>query len=167
MFGSNHRYRNGKTTHLGWCLVILMVVFAISASAAPKAASKKNKEKAATIALGMVTGPETGTYIQIGQDIAKITKPEGLNIDVKSSDGSIANIRRIQSKENAAVGIFQSDVLGFLKRSKNPDTAKIASSLRMILPLYKEEVHVLARKDIFTIVFRDFAGHITTSPKDR
>jgi uncharacterized protein len=161
MFGSkndmNCRQRAHKSARWAGCLAVLMVVFAISASAAPKASPKKSKEKTpAPMVLGMVTGPETGTYIEIGQDIAKTMKPEGVTVDVKSSDGSIANIRRIQSKENAAIGIVQSDVLGFLKRSKNPDTAKIASSLRMVLPLYKEEVHVLARKDIRR--FEDLKG---------
>src|SRR6185295_15596249 len=65
-------------------------------------------------------------------------------------------IKRINSSENAALGIVQSDVLGFLSRSKNPDSMKMASNLRMIFPFYNEEVHVLARKNIKT--FADLAG---------
>jgi TRAP transporter TAXI family solute receptor len=112
---------------------------------------------AAEAALGMVTGPESGTYIAIGQDIARVAEAEGEAVQVKSSNGSIDNIRRIaESGENAAIGIVQSDVLGFLRRSKNPRSRQIAERLRMIFPFYSEEVHVLAGGKIKS--FEDLAG---------
>jgi TRAP transporter TAXI family solute receptor len=106
--------------------------------------------------IGMVTGSKTGTYIQIGQDIAGIAATKGLPIEVKESKGSIENIRRISSSENASLGIVQSDVLGYLRRSKNADFARLAGSLKLVYPFYKEEVHILARKDIRS--FADLAG---------
>jgi TRAP-type uncharacterized transport system substrate-binding protein len=42
--------------------------------------------------IGMVTGTATGTYIQFGQDIAKVARSVGLDILVKESEGSIDNI---------------------------------------------------------------------------
>jgi uncharacterized protein len=98
--------------------------------------------------LGIVTGPKTGTYYAFGKDIAAAAAKADLTIDVKPSEGSIDNIKRINSNENAALGIVQSDVLGFLARSKNPDSIRMANNLRMIFPFYNEEVHVLARKSI-------------------
>ncbi len=98
--------------------------------------------------LGIVTGPKTGTYYAFGKDIEQVAARAGITIDVKSSEGSIDNIKRINSAENAALGIVQSDVLGFLSRSKNPGSMRMAGNLRMVFPLYNEEVHVLARKDI-------------------
>jgi uncharacterized protein len=98
--------------------------------------------------IGMVTGSSTGTYIQFGQDIAKVAQSAGVDILVKESEGSIDNIRRLVSTENAALGIVQSDVLGFLGRSTDPQVRRIASRLRLIFPFYKEEVHLLARTDI-------------------
>src|SRR5690606_26851254 len=71
--------------------------------------------------MGIVTGPKTGTYYAFGSDIARLAGKSNLTIEVKESEGSIDNIRRINSAENAALGIVQSDVLGFLARSKNPD----------------------------------------------
>jgi TRAP transporter TAXI family solute receptor len=96
--------------------------------------------------IGMVTGSTTGTYFRFGNDIAQKAKEVGLNILVKESQGSIDNIKRLSSKENAAFAIVQSDVLGFLKR--NPEMADVASRLRLIFPFYKEEVHLLANKSI-------------------
>lgn len=98
--------------------------------------------------MGLVTGPKTGTYYTFGKDIERVAAEDGVTVDVKSSEGSIENIKRINSTENAALGIVQSDVLGFLSRSENPDSMRMASNLRMIYPFYNEEVHVLARKYI-------------------
>lgn len=102
-------------------------------------------------AIGMVTGSQTGTYIRIGKDIAEVASQYDLEILVKKSDGSLHNIKRMASKENAAFGIVQSDVLGFLMRSDSPSAKKTAKRLRMVFPLYNEEVHLFARKDITSL----------------
>jgi TRAP transporter TAXI family solute receptor len=101
--------------------------------------------------IGMVTGSKTGTYIQFGNDIAGIAKTVGLDIVVKDSQGSIDNIKRINSKENATFGIVQSDVLGFLSRSENAEMRQLAGRLRLIFPFYNEEVHLLANKSITSL----------------
>ena len=98
--------------------------------------------------IGMVTGSQTGTYIKFGNDIAGVAKTVGLDILVKDSQGSIDNIKRINSKENATFGIVQSDVLGFLSRSESPEMRQVASRLRLIFPFYNEEVHLFANKAV-------------------
>jgi uncharacterized protein len=98
--------------------------------------------------IGMVTGSTTGTYFQFGQDIAKVAPTAGLEILVKESEGSTDNIRRLVSRENAALSIVQSDVLGFLRRSEDPQVRRISERLRLVFPFYNEEVHLLARKEI-------------------
>lgn len=98
--------------------------------------------------IGLVTGSKTGTYFQFGNDIANAARGAGLDILVKESAGSVDNIKRLNSSENAALGIVQSDVLGFLSRSEDPETRRIADHLRLIFPFYNEEVHLFARKDI-------------------
>ena len=106
--------------------------------------------------IGMVTGSKAGTYIQFGQDIAKVAREAGLEIAVKESEGSLDNIRRLVSHENAALGIVQSDVLGFLARSADPHVRQMAARLRLIFHFYNEEVHLFARKQIRR--FADLAG---------
>ena len=66
--------------------------------------------------IGIVSGPKTGTYYAIAKDISQVAGKAGVSVDVKTSEGSIDNIKRINSSENAALGIVQSDVLGFLSR---------------------------------------------------
>jgi TRAP transporter TAXI family solute receptor len=106
--------------------------------------------------IGMVTGSKTGTYFQFGQNIATVAQGAELDIQVKESEGSIDNIRRLVSAENAALGIVQADVLGFLSRSDDWQVRRIASRLRLIFPFYNEEVHVFARQSIRR--FEDLAG---------
>lgn len=106
--------------------------------------------------IGMVTGSETGTYIQFGKNIAEIAKDVGLHINVKTSKGSLDNIRRLASTENAAFAIVQSDVLGYLKRSQDAKSKSDAKKLRLIFPFYNEEVHLFARKEIKQ--FQDLEG---------
>jgi len=106
--------------------------------------------------VGMVTGSKTGTYYQFGNDIAEVTKPKGVDILVKDSKGSIDNIKRLNSRENAAFGIVQSDVLGFLERSESTEMQAVAKKLRLIFPFYNEEVHLFANKSIQT--FEDLQG---------
>jgi TRAP transporter TAXI family solute receptor len=105
-------------------------------------------EQAQAEGLGMVTGSKTGTYIRFGRDIAKVARDQHVDIVVKESEGSLANIRRMMSKENAALGIVQSDVLGLLKTSSDANMRSISSRLRLVFPFYNEEVHLFARKDI-------------------
>ena len=131
--------------------VALTLFICMPASAVPHTKVRHNKP-VATKPLGMVTGPVTGTYIQIGRDIAGLAKLGGIPIEVKPSLGSIDNIRRMSTRsENAGLGLVQSDVLGFLKRSQSPESQLIASKLRMIAPFYAEEVHLLTRADIHNV----------------
>lgn len=130
--------------------MLRMLGYALAALLSLSAASR------ADALIGIVTGPKTGTYYTFGKDISAVAAKAGITLEVKSSEGSIDNIKRINSKEAAALGIVQSDVLGFLSRSKNPDSMKMAGNLRMIFPFYNEEVHVLARKSIKS--FMDLSG---------
>jgi len=101
--------------------------------------------------IGMVTGSKIGTYIQFGQDIAKISQQYGIKVLPKESKGSLDNIIRMSSLENAAFAIVQSDVLAYLSKSSNPKFRHYAKRLRLIYPFYNEEVHLFARKNIHTI----------------
>jgi TRAP transporter TAXI family solute receptor len=106
--------------------------------------------------IGMVTGSKIGTYFRFGNDIARLAKTVGLNIEVKESKGSVNNIERMTSRENAAFGIVQSDVLGWLSRSSDPEKRRLADRMRLIFPFYNEEVHLFANKRIQSV--KDLEG---------
>lgn len=101
--------------------------------------------------IGMPTGSTGGTYYPMGSDIAKLAARKGLRIQVKSSLGSLANIRRMSSSENAGISIVQSDVIEFLSNTPSRINKSVLKDLRLIFPLYNEEVHLLAKGGIKTI----------------
>ncbi|GBC63059.1 C4-dicarboxylate ABC transporter substrate-bindi ng protein [Desulfonema ishimotonii] len=109
------------------------------------------------MSMGMVTGSRNGTYFQFGKEIAEEAKKAGLDIVVKESRGSLDNILRLDSSENAAFAIVQSDVFGFLKRSSHKtEIKKTLDNLSVIFPFYNEEVHLFAKKEIKR--FEDLEG---------
>ncbi len=103
-------------------------------------------------ALGLVTGSKAGTYYLIGQDIKDAAAKEDVAIELRESGGSVDNLQKMATTgENAALGIVQSDVLSFLMRSDKPNSKEIVRKLRLVMPLFKEEVHLMARSEIATI----------------
>jgi TRAP transporter TAXI family solute receptor len=105
--------------------------------------------------ISLFTGSTKGTYFQFGRDIARIAKPAGVKVFVRESKGSIDNIRQL-SKGDGALGIVQSDVMGFLSRSREPEMQRFSRRLRFVFPFYQEEVHLLAAKSIQS--FGDLSG---------
>ena len=98
----------------------------------------------------IVTGGPSGTYIQIGRDIAKIGAECGRNLTVQESAGSLENILAVRDRPLTQLGIAQSDVLEYVRtfQADDPVLARAAKGVRIMFPLYDEEVHVLARSDI-------------------
>lgn len=122
-------------------LALLISLLSLSALQAQEAPASRE-------GLGMITGPETGTLMRFGLDIASLARQANLDIIVKPSQGPLDNIRRMLSFENAALGIVQSDVLSFLSRSNAPERHHVANLLRLVFPLHNEEIHLFASRTI-------------------
>ena len=99
----------------------------------------------------IVTASKTGTYIQIGRDLAKIVaEPAGIELEVLESKGSAENVRRMRFEPDVKLALVQSDVFqAFLDEAKagNAEAGKIIRPLRLIMPLYDEEIYFVARAD--------------------
>jgi uncharacterized protein len=99
--------------------------------------------------LGLITGSDKGTYYQFGLDLQRLVKPQGINLTVLPSRGSVENIFAVYQRPAVQMGIVQSDVLGFVSRlQSDPVLTRIAKKTRMVFPLYNEEVHILGKRDI-------------------
>ncbi len=98
----------------------------------------------------IVTGGTKGTYIQFGRDIAAIAADCGRSLNVQESAGSIENVLAVRDRPLTQFGIAQSDVLEFVRtfQSEDPVLARAAKGIRIVFPLYDEEIHVLARREI-------------------
>ncbi len=99
----------------------------------------------------IVTASKTGTYIQIGRDLAKwVAEPAGIELEVLESKGSAENVRRMRFEPNVKLALVQSDVFqAYLDEAKagNAEAGKIIRPLRLIMPLYDEEIYFVARAD--------------------
>lgn len=109
------------------------------------------------VPMGMVTGGLTGTYYQFGLNLEQLVAQDGIKLNVANSDGSVENIYAVYKRPNTQMGIVQSDVLAFVaKVQTDPVLKKIAQKIKMIYPLYNEEIHLLGRSDITD--FDDLTG---------
>ncbi len=117
-------------------------VVAVLFSAVPAGAQEFEKN--------ILTGGATGTYIQIGRDLSRELERCGLTLNVQESAGSLENFLGVRVRPHTQFGIVQSDVLEYLKTyaSDDPSIARAIHNVRIAFPLYNEEVHVLARRDI-------------------
>ncbi len=100
----------------------------------------------------MVTGGPKGTYYQFGLNLERLVQGAGIDLNVHNSNGSVENIYAVYKRPHTQMGIVQSDVLAFVaKVQTDPVLKRIAKKIKMVYPLYNEEVHLLGKKEI-----RDF-----------
>jgi hypothetical protein len=103
------------------------------------------------VAYKIVTASERGTYIQIGRDLAKFIAPQAqIELDALPSAGSAENIHRLRYEPGVKFALVQSDVYqAFINQSNAGDNnaAAIIKPLRVILPLYNEELYFIVRAD--------------------
>ncbi len=119
------------------------------------------------IEMGIVTGSPNGTYIQIGKDIRSLVSNHGINLKVFPSNGSLENVAAVYNKPGVQLGIVQSDVLAYIGAlaTKNSKMKQVAKKIKMVFPLYNEEVHLLARNNINS--FLDLEGKVVAVGKER
>jgi TRAP transporter TAXI family solute receptor len=104
---------------------------------------------ASAVDMGIITGSENGTYYQFGLNLQRLVKQHDINLAVATSKGSVENVFAVYQRPTTQLGIVQSDVLAFVARVEtDPALKRIAKKIRMVFPLYNEEIHVLGRKDI-------------------
>ncbi|HET6520920.1 MAG TPA: TAXI family TRAP transporter solute-binding subunit, partial [Geminicoccaceae bacterium] len=99
--------------------------------------------------MNIVTGGPNGTYIQIGRDIGELAAEFDLEVEVHPSAGSMENVEAVYKRPNMQLGVVQSDVLDFIDAfSDDAELRRVADKIKMVFPLYNEEVHALAREGI-------------------
>ncbi len=106
---------------------------------------------AAAAQFKIVTASERGTYIQIGRDLAKFVAPGAdIELEVLPSAGSAENVHRLRYEPGVKFALVQSDVFqAFINQADagKKEAGAIISPLRVIIPLYNEEIYFIARAD--------------------
>lgn len=115
------------------------------------AAAMAGSVSAAGIAYNIVTSTENGTYPFIGKDLASYIAPAaGIELRPLFSKGSVENIQRLRDEPGTKLALVQADVYQAYKDQAargNAEAARLIQPLRVILPLYDEEVYVITRAD--------------------
>jgi TRAP transporter TAXI family solute receptor len=99
----------------------------------------------------IVTASDRGTYIQIGRDLSRFIAPQaGIQLEALPSKGSADNVNRLRYDTDVKLAIVQSDVyqafLDYAARG-NAEAADLIRPLRVVLPLYDEEIYFVVRAD--------------------
>jgi TRAP transporter TAXI family solute receptor len=124
----------GKKSPVVWLNIALLLFSVSMACAAP---------------MSIVTGSTKGTYYQFGLNLEELVKPHGITLNVSPSNGSVENVYAVFKRPNTQFGIVQADVLAFVSRVQtDPVLKRIAKKIKMVFPLYNEEIHVLGQKTL-------------------
>ena len=106
---------------------------------------------AAAVEFKIVTASERGTYIKIGRDLAQfVASPADIELDVLPSAGSAENVRRLRSEPGVKLALVQSDVYQSfvdIAAGGNAAARALIQPLRVIMPLYNEEIYFIVRAD--------------------
>ena len=98
----------------------------------------------------IVTASDRGTYSQIGRDLAMFVAPDaGIELEVLPSAGSAENVKRLRYEAGVKFALVQSDVYqAYLDQGQsNAEARELIRPLRLIMPLYNEEIYFIARAD--------------------
>ena len=99
----------------------------------------------------IVTASERGTYIKIGRDLAQFVAPAAdIQLEAVPSAGSADNVRRLRYEPGVKLALVQSDVYqSFLDiaAAGNAEAAELIKPMRVIMPLYNEEIYFIVRAD--------------------
>ncbi|MEM5345571.1 TAXI family TRAP transporter solute-binding subunit [Paraburkholderia azotifigens] len=131
-----------KTILTGLTALVSLLIASLALAATANAPSAHYK---------IVTGQERGTYIQIGADLAKyVAQPAGIDLEVMPSKGSAENVQRMRFEPGVKLALVQSDVYQAyidMANSGNADAGTTIRPLRLIMPLYNEEIYFVVRND--------------------
>ncbi|HXV83621.1 MAG TPA: TAXI family TRAP transporter solute-binding subunit [Candidatus Binatia bacterium] len=106
-------------------------------------------------ALTIATGPSSGSYFQIAQDIKNLVKKEGIELRVMATKGSFENLELLSSGK-VDLAIVQLDALSAMGYSNAQrfisDVVRqdldmtLLEEIKVVLNLYPEEIHILTNK---------------------
>lgn len=116
-------------------------------------------------ALTIATGPSDGTYIQIARDMQRVSQKDGIKLEILPTKGSFENMILLGDMK-VDLAIAQIDALGFFAKVMKPQGVDVFESLRVILNLYPEEIHVLTHNSSINSFFQLVGKRVSFGPKD-
>ncbi|HSE86046.1 MAG TPA: TAXI family TRAP transporter solute-binding subunit [Candidatus Binatia bacterium] len=116
-------------------------------------------------ALTIATGPSDGTYIQIARDIQKVAQRDGIKLEILATQGSFENMVLLGDRK-VDLAIAQIDALGFFAKVMKPQGINVFETIRVILNLYPEEIHVLTNNSAINSFLQLQGKRVSFGPKN-
>ena len=124
---------------------------AIPPRASPPTQARPRPQPQGPVQYKILTASARGTYIQIGRDLGKFVAPAaGIELEALTSAGATENVRRLRTEADVKFAMLQSDVYqAYLDQAAagNAEARQLIQSLRVVLPLYNEEIYFVVRTD--------------------
>ncbi|MBL8521489.1 MAG: C4-dicarboxylate ABC transporter substrate-binding protein [Betaproteobacteria bacterium] len=99
----------------------------------------------------IATDSDKSTHYVIGNDLARHVAPAaGVRLSVLQTPGAAANIKLLRYDSGVKLAIVQNDVLLALTeqaRAGHAEAGELTQSLRVVTPLFDNEIHLIARAD--------------------
>jgi TRAP transporter TAXI family solute receptor len=132
------------------CAAVVFILFLSGHAAA------QSTPPIAPATLTLATGDEKGVYYRLGQEIAAVLQPYGINIRVIPSSGSLDNLAMLASNR-VQLCLAQADAASDLATGFG-SFGQRCSDIRALAPLYTETVHILIRNPIRMRRLQDLQG---------
>jgi uncharacterized protein len=116
-------------------------------------------------ALTIGTGPSDGTYIQIARDLQKVSQKDGVSLEILPTKGSFENMVLLGDRK-IDLAIAQIDALGFFAKVMKPQGVNVFETIRVVLNLYPEEIHVLTNNQGINSFLQLQGKKVSFGPKD-
>src|SRR5262245_29965488 len=113
-----------------------------------------NRDKLNAGTVTVITAPVGGAWAPMGSDMARVLDGENLRILPIIGRGSVQNLVDVMLLKGVDMGFAVSDSLEFF--TKEYQVPNIKQRVAYIVPLYTNDLHIVARKDVKTI--HDLAG---------
>ncbi len=94
--------------------------------------------------LTILSGPKQASYFQFVEDISKVLNGDVIN---RASSGAAYNYSQlVDPKSPVKIAMMQSDYLYYAQMMDNRRNTNTTNSLKVILPLAHEEIHIVTKK---------------------
>lgn len=115
--------------------------------------------------LTITTGSEKGTYTRFAREIAEML-PSSMRMEIVPSGGSVQNLKRLigyeghDTQQYFQLALVQADVLDQLRARAegNEVLQSVVDRIKVVIPLYGEEIHVYSGKDLGLETVNDILG---------
>ncbi len=107
----------------------------------------------------ILSGPEKGSYNRFVSDIAALlSEKNGIHVENRATGGSAYNFRMLTDPNtNYKVALIQSDYLNLMVAEDNINNTDKAGSLKVVMQLATEQIHLVAKKSSGLTNLQDLA----------